>query len=52
LCVTEPGGHPRDIPLIEERIKHDQQVEVNFSDIDHGNIRTIILRLAQCQTGS
>ena len=37
---------------VEQRIKHYEQVEINFPDIVHDDIRTIILRLAQYRTGS
>jgi hypothetical protein len=40
-------GDPRDASLIEQRIEHDQQVEIDTSHIGHGNNRTIKSRLDQ-----
>jgi len=50
LSVTEPRGCSRNISFFEQCVEHDEQVEVNFPDIGHGNVRTIILRFEQCQT--
>jgi hypothetical protein len=48
----QPRGRAGHAVLVEQRIKHGQQVEVDLLDIGHRNIRTIILRLEQCHACS
>ena len=43
LGVTKARGCSRNISLFEQCVEHDEQVEINFPDIGHSNIRTIIL---------